>query len=274
MNDVIATFLEKGLQSLIIIIIAIVLHFVLRAAIKRLIGTTIKKSAGSGIGMASDKDKKNERKAKTLKAILTSLEKYVVIFMAALQVLQIYGIKTESILAVAGIGSVAIGFGAQGLVKDFITGLFILIEDQFGVGDVISVAGREGTVETIGMRTTCIRSLDGDIHIIPNSEIKIVTNMSRDFGRAIVDVGVPSDEDIERVLVILRDEMELAFKEINGLRGRPVISGVTALGDKSVTVRIVTESRTGERAAVEREIRRMVMNRFKQEGISPYGKAV
>lgn len=215
----------------------------------------------------------NERKANTICTVCISVSKYLIYFVVFCEILSVFGVNISSIIAIAGIGSVAIGFGAQSLVQDIITGIFILMEDQFGVGDVVSIDNKTGTVEAIGIRTTRIRSADGNLHIIPNGQIKVVTNMSKEFNRAIVDISVAYEEDIDKVIKIMKDELNSCFenKTINGLMKLPEVLGVIELGENSVNIRISADSYVGENWKIEREIRRIIKNKFDKEGISiPY----
>ena len=123
--------------------------------------------------------KMSERKIRTLSYLFKNVVKYFVYFVMACEILSIFGFDMTSVLTVAGVGSVAIGFGAQGLVKDFITGLFIIIEDQFGLGDTVTINDFTGVVEEVGMRTTRIRNENGSVHIIPNSSVGVVTNANK-----------------------------------------------------------------------------------------------
>ena len=222
-------------------------------------------------------NKFTERKRQTLSEVLASVVKYTVWFIAICSVLTNFGVNVTSLIAVAGVGSVAIGFGAQSLVQDIITGMFILFEDQFGVGDIITVDRLTGTVESIGLRSTKIRSADGDLHIIPNGIIKIVTNMSKEFNRATIDIGVAYEENIDRVISIMKDEAELIFKNkmIEGLIASPKVLGIIDLADSSVIIRILADTEIGENWQVEREIRRFIKKRFDKENINiPYPKRI
>ena len=183
----------------------------------------------------------------------------------------------SSLIAVAGVGSVAIGFGAQSLVQDVITGMFILFEDQFGVGDIVRLETLTGTVETIGIRSTRIRSVDGDLHIIPNGMIKIITNMSKEFNRATIDIGIAYEENIDKVLDIMKDEVNKIYtqKLIDGLMAEPNVLGIIDLADSAVVVRILADTQIGENWHVEREIRRIMKKRLDKEKIEiPYCKRV
>ena len=222
-------------------------------------------------------NKFSERKAKTLNTVCSSIIRYTFYFFAICQILTIFGVDVTSFVAVAGIGSVAIAFGAQSLVQDIVTGMFILIEDQFAVGDVISIEGYSGTVEGIGIRSTKLRSVDGNLFIIPNGQIKVVTNMSKGFNRAVVDISVAYEENIDNVIAVMKDELKSAFenKKINGLIKEPDVLGVVDLGDSAVVIRVSADSVIGENWAIERELRRIIKNRFDKENICiPYPQIV
>lgn len=219
----------------------------------------------------------SERKRETLTVVLSSVIKYIVYFITICSILTTFGINIASLITVAGVGSVAIGFGAQSLVQDIITGMFILFEDQFGVGDIITIGNLTGTVENIGIRTTMIRSVEGDLHIIPNGTIKVITNMSKDFNRAKVDIGIAYEENIDNAIKILQDEMDRIYNLslISGLISTPNVLGIVNLADSQVTVRILADTKIGQNWAVEREIRKFVKNRLDKEGIEiPYPKRV
>lgn len=222
-------------------------------------------------------NKISERKQQTLSEVLASVTKYTVWFIALCSILSNFGINMTSLIAVASVGSVAIGFGAQSLVQDIITGMFILFEDQFGVGDIITVDKLAGTVESIGIRSTRIRSADGDLHIIPNGNIKIITNMSKDFNRAKIDIGVSYEENIDRVIDVMKDEMKKIFENslISGLLAEPKVLGIIDLGENAVMIRILADTQIGENWQVEREIRRFMKKRFDRENINiPYPKRI
>lgn len=156
---------EKIIESIIVVTIGFILYTLSRFFIKKFL-----LRCNSSV---------SSRKYKTLSTILNSILKYIISFFVICKIFYFFGVDIKSILTFAGIGGITIGLGAQSLVKDFITGIFILFEDQFGVGDEVVIGNKIGTIEAITMRTTILKSKNGDIHIIPNSEIKIVTNRSR-----------------------------------------------------------------------------------------------
>lgn len=243
-----------------------------------IIGSIVIKFTGKLIEKAIKSNSKiSERKANTLATVCKSVARYFIYFIVLCQILSVFKINISSILTIAGVGSVAIGFGAQSLVQDIISGLFILMEDQFGVGDVVSIESHSGTVEAIGIRTTRIRSADGNLYIIPNGQVKIVTNMSKGFNRAVVDIGIAYEENIDRTIKVMQDEMQQVFdnQSIEGLMSVPKVLGVVELADSSVNIRISADSHVGENWQIEREIRRVIKNRLDKENIViPYPQRV
>ncbi|MCG9968354.1 mechanosensitive ion channel family protein [Pelotomaculum terephthalicicum JT] len=215
------------------------------------------------------------RRAQTLEILLQSVLTYLIFFLAGLTILQIFNINTSAILASAGILGLAVGFGAQNLVKDIISGFFILLEDQFGVGDFVETAGVVGTVEEIGLRTCKIRRWTGQLHIIPNGEITKVTNYNKGPILALVTVGIAYEEDIDRAMEILQNECVKARREIEAIVDLPQVQGVTDLTDSSVNIRAVAPSIPGEQWTVERELRRRFKYALEQAGIEiPYPRRV
>lgn len=212
----------------------------------------------------------SENKNKTLMTVVLSVIRYVIYFIAIVSILSKFGVEIASVIAAAGVLAVAVGLAAQTIVSDVISGFFILLEDQFSVGDLITIDGETGVVEALNMKTTRLRSADGTVHIIPNGKITKVTNRSKGFMNAVVDVGIDYSEDMDRVLEILQDEMDEFAKTGTGLHSTPVVVGIIGLDDSAVTVRIVAECDAfgGAHLRNEREIRLAVKKRLDKEHIS------
>lgn len=217
----------------------------------------------------------DEKKANTLAAILKNLSKYVFYFIGLVPALELFGIKTTSILATAGIGGLAIGFGAQSLVKDVITGFFILFEDQFSVGDYVKVEGYEGIVEEMGLRVTKIRGFSGELYIIPNSNIQIVTNGTKGAMRSLVEVSISYEEDIDKAMKVLEKICkELKDTEKSIVEG-PTVLGVSKLGEYDIVLTIVAKTDAMEQWRIERILRKRIKEEFDNENIEiPYPKRV
>jgi small-conductance mechanosensitive channel len=209
----------------------------------------------------------DERKARTMNSILFSLVKYSLYFIAAFTMLTELGIDEKSLIAIAGAGSVAIGLGAQNMIQDMLDGFFIVLEDRFAVGDIVSMQGVTGTVESISLRTTKIRDSNGAVHSIPNGSIGIISNMSKDYMNAVVDILVDYKEPTQKVLEILKEEA-LLCQNIKGLLEVPQVLGVAELGEWGVTIRIIAKCAVTENWPVERELRLRMKTRLEQENIS------
>jgi small conductance mechanosensitive channel len=218
---------------------------------------------------------KDERKINTLVAVLKNIIKYVFYFIGLVMVLDMFDINTASILATAGIGGLAIGFGAQSLVKDIITGFFILFEDQFSVGDYVKIGEYEGIVEELGVRVTKIRAFSGELHIIPNSNIEIVTNRARGNMRALVVITVAYEENMEKVSRVLNEVCNEVKKDNENIVEGPNLIGLSNLGEYGMDFTIIAKTIPMEQWGVEREIRKKVKESFDRENIEiPYPKMV
>ena len=211
-----------------------------------------------------------EQRAVTLAGIFKGVFKIVIVLVAGLTILGILGINTAPLIAGAGVAGLAISFGAQNLIRDFISGFFILLENQYKVGDVIRAAGVSGQVEDMNLRITVLRDMEGVAHFIPNGEIKVVSNLAKEWSRAVVNVGVAYKEDLDRVVSILnRVGQELSQDAVFGLGilEPPQVLGVENFGDSQVTLRIVTKTRPLKQWETARELRKRIKGAFDREGI-------
>ncbi|MGI6359206.1 MAG: mechanosensitive ion channel family protein [Bacillota bacterium] len=214
---------------------------------------------------------RNVNKIKTMEALSRSVLRYTIYFITAITLLSQLGIRTDSLLASAGIVGLAVSFGAQSLVKDVLTGMFIIFEDQFAVGEYIETAGLSGYVEEIGLRVTKLRDFSGVIHTLPNGEIGKVTNHSRDHRTALVEVGVAYDEDVLQVQNVLEQAMQQVGQEMaEKLADGPKVVGITDLGASGMVFRLWAKALPMEQWGVERAMRKAVSLAFQREGISLY----
>jgi small conductance mechanosensitive channel len=190
-------------------------------------------------------------------------------FMTALSVL---GVNTGALLASAGVAGFAVGFGAQTLVKDLLSGLFLLAEGQYTIGDTVVLADVTGVVERVTLRTTTLRADNGDVHIVPSGEIRRVTNRSRGWSRVVVDVAVPGSIPVSRALDVL-EECVNALAEDDTIAGdlleKPEVLGIEDAKDDHVLVRIAVKVPPGRRLAVARIVRRRIFACFEAEGLAP-----
>lgn len=219
-------------------------------------------------------DRERGQRLVTLTAVMIMVIRIAVWAIVVLTVMAIWGIPMTPFVAVAATIGVAVGFGAQNLVKDVIAGFFILVEDQFGIGDVVSIAGVSGSVEEITLRTTVLRDLDGNVHHVPNGYIVVASNMTPDFARVVTDVGVSYDTDIDMAIEVILDEITLLANDPDWSKAflaQPEMLGVNKLNDSAVEIRVLATVITEERWTVKREFNRRIKNRLDAEGIEiPY----
>ncbi len=211
--------------------------------------------------------KATESKKATLEQVLSRILGIVIIGLGIIQLLILFGTEPTTILTFTGAISVAFGLAAKDLVNDFLSGSIFIIEDQFHLGDVITVDNITGQVTDINLRTLILRSADGNLHTIPNGNIQIVTNHTRDFSKATVIFGVSYNSDIDFVLDVLRDEMAIALSELDMIKEVPDVHGIIDFDDSAIKMRIVATCVSGEHWQIERELRRRIKIRFDKEKI-------
>ena len=246
----------KVLQILIILLVCKILISLSSKLIEKVLGAQVQRK----------KLAMSERKASTLSTVAGSILKYVIYFIGLVSVLKQLGVPTESLLVIASAGSVAIGLGAQGIAGDMMEGFFILFEDHYAVGDVVTIQGITGTVESVTLRSTKLRDAMGAVHIIPNGSIGTVTNNCREFINAVVTVGIAYGESIDNAIAVLNDEMAKTT-DLTDIMETPVVAGVVGLDDSAVTLKVVAKCKVKTALGVEAELRRRIKNRFDQEGI-------
>lgn len=210
----------------------------------------------------------DQRRTKTIGKLLNNIVTYTINFILILIILGQFGINLAPVLAGAGVLGLAIGFGAQSLVKDIITGFFIIFEDQFGVGDVIQTGAFKGTVEEIGLRVTRVRTATGEVHILPNGSIQQVTNFSIYNSLAIVDVPVANGDNLERIIALITKAAADSYDSIPNLTKPPEVLGLQTLGAAESAIRITAECKPNTQGSVEREIKRIIkdhLDRYKEQ---------
>lgn len=211
-----------------------------------------------------------EKQAATLGKVIRNISRILVWSVAVMMVLKELGIDIGPILAGIGIIGLAVGFGAQSLVKDFLAGMFILIENQYNVGDVIEAAGAKGQVEKITLRATTLRDLEGNVHIIPNGTIAVVTNRTRLWSRFVLDIGVAYKENVDEVMRVLKeigDELAADAEFASMITAPLEVLGVQDFADSAVIIRVMFTTQPVKQWTVGREFRRRVKNTFDAKGI-------
>ena len=214
------------------------------------------------------------QRRRTLVPLLTSVVRYGVYFIAVVMGLNVVNVDTTAILAGAGIAGLAIGFGAQNLIRDLVSGFFILFEGYFLVGDWVETGDKRGVVESITLRSTWIRDLDGMMHVIPNGEIQIITNYSREYVRAVVDVGVAYEKDLEKAIEVSRKALEGLQREDSNVTGPPTIR-VVDFGGSSIVLRLRLPVKPGQHLEVASEMRRRIKQAYNENGVEiPFARQV
>lgn len=261
--QVIDRFIEVSLKFIFVLFLMFISIKIGNKIIKKFVENQTKEK---GIKFAM-----SPQKAKTIGEVLKSVIKYSVYFIGVAIILEeLFGGIS---LTFASMGGFAIGFGAQSLVQDLINGFFILFEDQYGVGDYVTIGKFEGIIETIGIRTTILKDFTGDLHLIPNGSIKEVTNHSRNNIRFIVDVEIAYEEDIDHAIEVISETCK-EFKEIHDEVPQPIdIWGVNSLGNSGVTIRVVGFSIPMHQWSMERKLRKAIKEAMDREKIEiPYNK--
>lgn len=273
-------FAARTGQFLLVRPIKIVLVVVVAIVAARIAGRTVRRSVRTLRARAprTPTSLRAEQRASTLGDVLASSLRAVIWIVAALVILDQIGINLAPLLAGAGIAGVALGFGAQSLVKDVISGLFILLEDQYGVGDVVTLAeGATGTIEDITVRVTRLRSVDGTVWFVPNGEIRRVGNSSMEWSRALIDVLVPYDADLDLVRAIMVEEAEAFAADPQWqplVLEPPEIWGVQSMEANHLTVRMVVKTAPREQYAVGRELRGRISGNLRRQGVRGGGQTV
>ncbi len=253
-----------SLKILGIIILAIIFKYIIKAAIANVFKVRLKSPL-----------RLSERRENTLFRLLDNVASYVIYFVAILTILTEFGVDIKAILAGAGVVGLAIGFGAQSLVKDIITGFFIIFENQFSVGDTVRITNFEGTVEEIGLRTTKIKSWTGELHILPNSSITEVTNFSVHNSIAVVDLSIAYEEDIDKAQNIIQEVVKNAKPNYPEMVKEPEVLGVQMLGASEVVIRVTAEVLPMTHFKIARELRKTLKHELEVAGIEiPYPKMV
>ncbi len=255
---------SHGVRILIILLMSGALYFVLHRFVPRAVKVHVART------MKKKRKTEIEKRATTLSKVLVTTGIVMIAIAALFMILSEVGINITPVVAGFGIAGIAIGFGAQSLVKDFIAGLFILIENQYGVGDVVRIADIAGIVEEINLRRTILRDLDGIVHSVPNGEIKVASNFTKEWSRVNMNISVGYGEDLDHVMEVLnRIGKEMAeepyWSEL--ILGAPQVLRVDAFEDSGIAIKILGETKPIRQWEVMGELRRRIKRVFDEEGI-------
>ncbi|MFA1547659.1 mechanosensitive ion channel family protein [Actinomadura chokoriensis] len=279
-----ATWLDRPLTTLLLIVVTFVVALIVKNIAHRMITkVTLRMAEGTMSERARERSRtifdgspallnqRRAQRAQTLGSVLRSIASVLIMGTAAFSILGSLGLNLAPILASASVIGVAVGFGAQNIVKDLLAGLFMLLEDQYGVGDFIDVGTAKGTVEAVTLRVTRMRDVNGIVWYVPNGEIKKVGNESQNWGRAVLDIPVDIQEDTEKVKEILQttaDEMAADESWKNLILEEPSVWGVQALAGDAVVIRVVLKTAPGKQGDIARELRERVKRAFDRAGVT------
>ncbi|MGW2819621.1 mechanosensitive ion channel family protein [Streptomyces sp. NPDC001443] len=274
-----STWLAIGLRVLLILVIAMVLRVAVQRAITKLIDRMSRTAAsvdGTALGGLLVNTERRRQRSQAIGSVLRSVASFLILGTAALMVLSAFEINLAPLLASAGVAGVAIGFGARNLVTDFLSGVFMILEDQYGVGDQIDAGVATGEVIEVGLRVTKLRGANGEIWYVRNGEVKRIGNLSQGWATAGVDVTVRASEDLDRVKTTLDAVAEKMSKEEpwNELLWSPIeVLGLDSVLLDSMVVRISAKTMPGKAHTVERELRWRVKRAFDEADIRIVGGA-
>jgi small-conductance mechanosensitive channel len=246
-----------------VLIIAFILTRLLKAAARHLSNLSTHGSLPSAV---------RSQQLRTLSSVIYSVGVFVIMFLAAMQILPLLGINMGPLLASAGIAGLAVGFGAQTLVRDFINGFVILVENQYDIGDTIRIAGVQGLVEAITLRRTVLRDGDGSVHNVPSSEIKVVSNLSRDWAQVALHVSVAYGVSSDRVIPLLQQigEEVATDPEFSAMMlTKPEVPGIEKVSGDDVDYLMLVKTRPGSQDNVRRALRRRIKTGLEQNHIEP-----
>jgi len=277
-SERLADFADVAVKRVVAIVALVVVAFVVRWVLHRLVDRIVSRAEG-GVLPERLADRWADRlstsarrvqRTKTMGGLLKSLVTGIIVAVFGTMILGELGINIAPIIASAGIIGLALGFGAQSLVKDYLSGIFMIFEDQYGVGDVVDVGAASGTVEAVSLRVARLRALDGTVWYVPNGEILRVGNMSQNWSRAVIDIGVAYGEDIARVTRVLKEFAHDLWQDDefkNVVIEEPEVTGVEALNPDSITLRVLVKTQPLEQWGVARALRQRIKSRFDHEGI-------
>jgi moderate conductance mechanosensitive channel len=275
-------FVARPLQILLIIVVAFVTRWFVHRAIRRLVYTTTEGAVPTVLRPLRERtsprlldsagllSERRRQRAQTIGSVLRSFATFCVYSIAAILILGELGLDITPIIASAGIAGVALGFGAQNLVKDFLSGIFMILEDQYGVGDVVDAGQASGTVEAVGLRTTRLRDVRGVVWHVRNGEIQRVGNMSQGWARAVLDIPLSYDNDLAFVRQVIKTTADEVWQDPDfstKVLEEPQVTGIEQLNPDAVVMRLMVKTAPMEQWAVARELRARLVRAFERGGI-------
>lgn len=279
LNSGLSFMVDKPLAILGIIVAAVILGKVARRIVKLLVRRLGRRRAGRGPGilrrhtppsLLDTGEMVSTRAFQRIEALAVALAgaaTFVVWLVAIIAIVRVLGVRIGPLLTGAGLIGVALGFGAQSLIRDFLAGVFILVEDQFGVGDWVDVGEVTGSVEAVTLRATRIRSVDGTVWHVPNGQIRRAGNMSQHWSRALLDIQIALDSDIDRARDAIKRVADEIWREDRAIIEEPEVWGVQSLGPGGITIQLVAKTKPLEQWRITRVMRERIKAELDREGI-------
>ena len=257
-------FRSSGIRVIVIIAIAVGVYLICRPIIRSVIKRLVSHR------MAGEDEGEIRQRTDTLSSVLVKIVGVIILVVAVITILPEFGVNITSLIAAIGIGGLAIAFAAQNLIRDFISGFFILLEDQYGIGDVVSIAGIAGVVEDITLRRTILRDLDANVHSVPNGKVESSTNMTKKYSRVNLNVSVGYGENLKHVIDIINKICQEMVEEPqwkDDFITTPSVLRVDKLGDSGIDIKILGDTKPAKQWAIMGELRLRLKNAFDREGI-------
>ncbi|MGB6873869.1 MAG: mechanosensitive ion channel family protein [Dehalococcoidia bacterium] len=257
-------FMSTGIRVIVIIAIAVAVFLIcrpiIRSAIKRIVSHR----------MAGEDETDIQQRTDTLSSILVKIAGIIILILAVITILPEFGVNITTLIAFIGVGGLAIAFAAQSLIRDFIAGFFILLEDHYSIGDVVSIAGVAGVVEDISLRRTVLRDIDGNVHSVPNGKVELSTNMTKKYSRVNLNVSVGYGENLKHVIDTINricQEMAEDPQWKDDFITTPSALRVDKLGDSGIDIKILGDTKPSKQWAIMGELRLRLKDAFDSEGI-------
>ncbi|MBA2316742.1 MAG: mechanosensitive ion channel family protein [Euzebyales bacterium] len=282
-NELLASIAGQLIPSVFRILLIVAIAWIANRVMKRSIRRFVRRMSERGSGRlgtlrerAPLKDTapidlaRTTMRTETIAGVLRSVGTFVIWTIALVMILGVFRINLGPLIAGAGIVGIALGFGAQNLVKDFLSGIFMLLEDQYGVGDIVNLGEATGVVEGVSLRTTRVRDVMGTLWHVPNGEIRRVGNSSQLWSRALLDVGVAYETDVDEASAIIKEVADVMADEemwSSSFVEKTEVWGVQALAADEVTIRVVAKVKPAKQWAIERELRARIKRAFDERGI-------
>jgi len=275
--DFAAWAVDTPLRILLILIGALIVSRLVRKAIRTALTRAVNSSVHTRVAKATRRDadtrelqiqaQRGRQRTDAVASVLQSAASLVIYIIALFTILAEIGISLAPLLAGAGVAGIALGFGAQTLVRDFLAGIFILVEDQYAAGDIVDLGDAVGVVENVSLRTTRLRSVDGTVWHVPNGEVVRVGNKSQDWSRSLLDIEVAYDTDIAQAKDLIKQVADDYAATDDDIIGEPEVWGIEMLGASGIAIRLVVKTQPSEQWRINRELRERIKAAFDAVGI-------